>query len=163
MTATSPAGSEPLTVPEYVWPEAIVMVTCCNPATRLAGVTTVPCASITRPEPETVPASTRTTEGPTWAIRRRKSAWTWSRPPAGAGAGAGATPPVLGGVGLVAWATSAGVANRIGNVHAPRSATAAPAEMAMPTHRRGPDLGGPTGKVTSGSLASVSQTLARET
>src|SRR5712671_3654545 len=109
------------------------MVTCCDPVTRLAGVTTVPVASSRRPDPDAPPASTRTTDGPTCAISWRSSAWIWVRPPGGA-AGAAGGARIVAGVGLVACATSAGVANRTGNVQELRRAAAVPPAMAMPSH-----------------------------
>ena len=74
MTATSLAGSDPLTVPAYRWPAAVVIVTGCAPATRLAGVTMVPAASRSKPDPVAEAVSTRTTDGPAWAMSRRRSA-----------------------------------------------------------------------------------------
>src|ERR1700716_4027595 len=121
----------------------MVTVTCCRPATRLAGVTMVPCASITKPEPDAAPASTRTTDGPTCAIKRRTSAWIAVSPPGGAG-GAGAV-MTCGGGGALAAATSSGVANRTGDAHAVITTAAAPAAMA--SHL----------KVTNGSLEPVSK------
>ena len=73
--ATSLFVSVPATNPVYFWPDDVVTDTCCDPATRLAGVTTVPTESSSKPLPDVVPASTRTTDGPTWLIRRRRSAW----------------------------------------------------------------------------------------
>ena len=74
-SATSLFVSAPATKPVYFWPEDVVIDTCCEPATRLAGVTTVPMESSSRPLPDAVPVSMRTTDGPTWLIRRRRSAW----------------------------------------------------------------------------------------
>src|SRR6267378_3279341 len=128
------------------------MVTCCDPVTRLAGVTTVPVASSRRPEPDAPPASTRTTDGPTCAISWRSSAWIWVRPPGGTAGAGGAR--IVAGVGLVACATSAGVANRTGNVQELKTAAAVPAAMAMPSHR--------AYELTPGSLESDSQTPAIE-
>ena len=150
-TATSLFASAPATRPVYFWPADVVTVTCCDPATRLAGVTTVPTASISRPLPEAVPASMRTTDGPIWPISRRRSAWIWSSP-AGAGGGATAPPPTVIGVGFVACCTSAGVAKRTGNVHDARTRAVPAAASAMLVRARAT---APKGTPTTRSLLRV--------